>query len=124
METATELLSPAAMAERTGVSIDTLRYYEREGLIDPVARAARGHRRYSAEDVLWVEVLRCLRDTGMTIEQLRYYCELGQQGDGTERERRALLEAHRAEVEAQIEARREALRLIDHKLSFYRKDPA
>jgi DNA-binding transcriptional MerR regulator len=112
MSTPTDDLTPAAMADRTGVSIDTLRYYEREGLIDPVARAESGHRRYSAVDVSWVEVLRCLRETGMTIEQLRHYCELGQQSQGTVSERRALLEAHRAEVEAQIQTRREALRLI------------
>jgi MerR family transcriptional regulator, aldehyde-responsive regulator len=122
MKTATQHLTPAAMAERTGVSIDTLRYYEREGLIEPVTRAGGGHRRYSAEDVLWVEVLRCLRATGMSIEQLRHYCQLGQQGESTEPERRALLEAHRAEVQTQIAARRDALRLIDHKLSFYRTE--
>ena len=114
-------LTPADMADQTGVSIDTLRYYEREGLIDPVTRAPNGHRRYSADDVLWVQVLRCLRDTGMTIEQLRHYCELGQRGEQTADERRSLLLAHRAEVEAQIEARHAALRLIDHKLSFYGK---
>ena len=67
-------LTPAEMSARTGVSLDTLRYYEREGLIASVARAGSGHRRYDAEDVLWVEVLRCLRETGMTIEQLRHYC--------------------------------------------------
>ncbi len=117
-------LSPASMAAQTGVSIDTLRYYEREGLIDPVTRASNGHRRYSSDDVLWVQVLRCLRDTGMTIEQLRRYCELGQQGESTESERRELLETHRREVEAQIDVRREALRLIDHKLTFYRREQA
>ena len=123
MSSSTQHLTPAAMAERTGVSLDTLRYYEREGLIDPVARGDGGHRRHSADDVLWVEVLRCLRDTGMTIEQLRHYCHLGQQGDSTRPARRALLEAHRAEVETQIDARRDALRLIDHKLSLYRTEP-
>ena len=51
----TGLLTPAAMAERTGVSIDILRYYEREGLLDAVARSGSGHRRYSTDDVLWVE---------------------------------------------------------------------
>ena len=120
--TAVESLPPSEMAARTGVSIDTLRYYEREGLIAPVARADSGHRRYSTDDVLWVQVLRCLRDTGMSIEQLRHYCELGQQGDRTESERRALLMAHRAGVEAQIAARHEALRLIDHKLTFYAEE--
>jgi MerR family transcriptional regulator, aldehyde-responsive regulator len=112
-------LSPAAMAERTGVSIDTLRYYEREGLLDSVARASSGHRRYSGDDVLWVEVLRCLRDTGMSIEQLRHYCDLGAQGDHTKPQRAKLLLDHRARVDQQIAERHEAIRLIDHKLSFY-----
>ena len=116
--TATEM-TPAEMADRTGVTIDTLRYYEREGLLQAVARAGNGHRRYSQDDVLWVEVLRCLRATGMTIEQLRHYCELGEQGDVTERERKQILVAHRQEVEQQIAQRHQALELIDHKLTFY-----
>lgn len=117
-------LSPAAMSTRTGVSIDTLRYYQREGLLENVARAESGHRRYNEGDVLWVEVLRCLRETGMSIEQLRYYCALGAQGDHTEPERLALLLQHRAKVEEQIARRREALALIDHKISFYRTTTA
>lgn len=112
-------LTPSEMAERTGVSIDTLRYYEREDLLQNVARAESGHRRYSEDDVLWVEVLRCLRETGMSIEQLRHYCELGAQGSHTEPERHEMLTNHRALVQQQIKERREALRLIDHKLSFY-----
>lgn len=112
-------LTPAEMHDRTGVPIDTLRYYEKEGLLQNVARASSGHRRYSEDDVLWVEVLRCLRHTGMTIEQLRVYCDLGSQGDHTEPERRRILVEHRAMVEEQISERLEALRLIDHKLSFY-----
>lgn len=118
-DTAPSWLTPAEMANRTGVSIDTLRYYEREGLLADVARADSGHRRYSSSDVLWIEVLRCLRETGMSIAQLRHYCDLGAQGDHTEPERRALLTEHRALVEKQIAERREALRIIDHKLSFY-----
>ncbi len=112
------------MSDRTGVSIDTLRYYEREGLLQNVARATSGHRRYSEDDLLWVQVLRCLRDTGMTMEQLRHYCELGQQGDSTKTERRDILRSHRAEIEKQISERHEALRLVDHKLSFYEGDPS
>jgi len=84
-----------------------------------VARAESGHRRYSEDDVLWVEVLRCLRETGMTIEQLRYYCDLGAQGDHTKPKRLELLTEHRAKVEAQIAERHAALRLIDHKIEFY-----
>ncbi len=113
-------LTPAEMATKTGVSIDTLRYYEREGLLENVSRAKSGHRRYSEDDLLWVEVLRCLRDTGMTIEQLRHYCDLGSQGDHTEPERLRMFTDHRALVEAQIAERHNALKLIDHKIEFYR----
>ncbi len=112
-------LTPAEMAERTGVSLDTLRYYEAEGLLNDVARAENGHRRYSEDDVLWVEVLRCLRDTGMTIEQLRDYCALGAVGPSTKPQRLEILQRHRALVEQQIEERRCALDLIDHKISYY-----
>jgi len=115
-----DLLTPAEMAERTGVSIDTLRYYERENLLVNVPRANSGHRRYREDDVLWVEVLRCLRATGMTIEQLRHYCDLGEQGDHTEPERLRLLLDHRASVEEQMAELRRALELIDHKIDFYR----
>jgi MerR family transcriptional regulator, aldehyde-responsive regulator len=115
-----KLLTPAEMSERAGVSIDTLRYYEREQLLVNVARAGSGHRRYSEDDVLWVEVLRCLRETGMTIEQLRAYCELGKQGDHTVPERTRQLIDHRAKVEEQIRDLHQALKLIDHKLDIYR----
>jgi MerR family transcriptional regulator, aldehyde-responsive regulator len=113
-------LTPAEMAERTGVTIDTLRYYERENLLVNISRAESGHRRYSEDDVLWVEVLRCLRETGMTIEQLRRYCELGKQGDHTVPERTRQLVEHRTKVEEQIAALHRALELIDHKLDIYK----
>ncbi|MEL6893869.1 MAG: MerR family transcriptional regulator [Actinomycetota bacterium] len=115
----TPMLTPAEMADRTGVSLDTLRYYESEGLLADVARAANGHRRYSQDDVLWIEVLRCLRETGMTIEQLRHYCRLGERGPATKPERKRILLEHRALVERQIAERRHALELIDHKLVHY-----
>ena len=113
-------LTPAEMAERTGVTIDTLRYYEKENLLVDVERADNGHRRYREQDVSWVEVLRCLRLSGMTIEQLRQYCLLGQQGAHTEPERYRLLLDHRAKVEEAIAELHAARDVIDHKLDFYR----
>ncbi len=107
------------MSEKTQVSIDTLRYYEKEGLIKNVARADSGHRRYNNEDVLWVEVLRCLRETGMSIEQLRHYCQLADEGPATESERKRILLEHRGLVETRISEMNQALDLIDHKLTFY-----
>ncbi|MEM9521319.1 MAG: MerR family transcriptional regulator [Actinomycetota bacterium] len=116
--TTTEL-TPAEMADRTGVSIDTLRYYEREGLLSDVRRAPSGHRRYHLEDVLWVQVLRCLRETGMSIDQLRHYCDLGAQGDPTIAERRRMLLDHRNGVVAKVAELEAALALIDEKLTHY-----
>ena len=107
--TSSMTLTPAEMAERTGVSVDTLRYYEHEGLLTDIARATNGHRRYSEDDVLWVEVLRCLRETGMTIDQLRHYCSLGAVGPSTKPDRLRILREHRALIEQQIADRGAAL---------------
>ena len=112
-------LSIGEVARMAGLATSAIRYYEREGLLVEVTRAPSGHRRYDEEDVLWVKVLRCLRDTGMSIDQLRRYCVLGEQGVQTEAERRRILLDHRAEVEAQIDQRRAALVLIDEKLRHY-----
>ncbi len=112
-------LTPAEMTGATGVSIETLRYYERENLIQTIHRNGSGHRRYSSEDVLWIQVLRCLRDTGMSIEQLRIYCNLGEQGDHTEPERLELLLSHKQKVLSEIDQLQSSLELIDHKISFY-----
>ncbi len=117
-------LTPAEMSERTGVSLDTLRYYEREQLITGVPRASSGHRRYRAADVGWVDVLRCLRLTGMSIEQMRAFAALGQAGEHTEPERLRQLSEHRALVEQRIEELREALVVIDGKIAVYRDSHA
>ena len=113
-------LTPAEMAERTGTTIDTLRYYERERLITGVERAASGHRRYSEADAGWIEVLRCLRLTGMSIQQMKHFAELGQQGQHTEPERYRLLTDHRELVLAEIAELHDALVVLDKKTAIYR----
>ena len=113
-------LTPAEMAERTGTTIDTLRYYEKERLITGVARAASGHRRYSEADAGWIEVLRCLRLTGMSIQQMKHFAELGQQGQHTEPERYRMLLDHRQRVLAQIAELHDALEVLDNKAAIYK----
>lgn len=112
-------LTPAEMAQRTGTTIDTLRYYEKERLITGVARAASGHRRYSEADAGWIEVLRCLRLTGMSIQQMKHFAELGQQGQHTEPERYRMLLEHRQLVLAQIAELHDALGVLDNKTAIY-----
>ncbi len=68
--------TPAQAAERSGLSLDTLRYYEREELLPPVARTAGGHRAYSDDDLAWAGILTCLRDAGLGIAELREFTRL------------------------------------------------
>lgn len=95
-------LSVAQMAETTGISGHTLRYYERAGLIQPITRTPGGQRRYQPEDVEWIRFLRRLRETGMPIAQMRHYADLRAHGDTTFRERLELLREHQREVRRQI----------------------
>jgi DNA-binding transcriptional MerR regulator len=98
-----------------------LRYYERAGLIDGVERAGSGHRRYGDEDLAWIEVLQCLRATGMPIRGIRRYAELVRAGDGNETERLTLLEDHRDAVRAELAQVREHLAFIEHKIANYQE---
>ena len=114
-------LSIAEAARRTGVSVHTLRYYERAGLVvTAVDRTSGGRRRYHQLDLDWIVICTRLRATGMPIRTIRRYAELVSAGPGNEQERLALLEAHRAEVTAKLARTRENLKLIDHKIDVYR----
>lgn len=114
-------LSIAEAARRTGVSVHTLRYYERAGLVvTAVDRTAGGRRRYHQLDLDWIGICTRLRATGMPIRTIRRYAELVSAGPGNEQERLAVLEAHRVEVTARLARTRENLKLIDHKIDVYR----
>ena len=114
-------MSIAEASRRTGVSVHTLRYYERAGLVvTPVDRTDGGRRRYRQEDLNWITVCTRLRATGMPIRSIRRYAELVAAGHGNESERLALMEAHRAEVTARIAELQENLELLDHKIGVYR----
>jgi DNA-binding transcriptional MerR regulator len=96
------IFSPSQAAEKSGFSLDTLRYYERIGLLDDIERAPSGHRRFRDDDLEWLGILRCLRDTGMPIAQMRRYAELTRGGQATLAERLNLLTEHDAQVQEQI----------------------
>jgi DNA-binding transcriptional MerR regulator len=116
----TEALTIAEAAERTGVSTHTLRYYERIGALrEPPERAPSGHRRYTERDLSWIELLTCLRATGMPIAIMLRYTELAREGTETAAERKALLLTHRAEVVTHMNQLRQDLELIDHKINVY-----
>ncbi|KIQ18307.1 MerR family transcriptional regulator [Rhodococcus sp. MEB064] len=112
--------SIAEASAQTGLSIDTLRYYERDGLLlRPVPRSSTGQRRYDDEDVTWIVLITRLRATGMSIAEVRHYAELVRQGEGTQQERLDALRAHRERVLAQLEEVSGHLRAIDDKIALY-----
>nr|WP_239076579.1 MerR family transcriptional regulator [Actinocatenispora rupis] len=107
-------------ARRTGVSVHTLRYYERAGLVvSPVDRTTGGRRRYRKLDLDWIRVCTRLRATGMPIRRIRRYAELVAAGRGNELDRLALLTEHRDDVLARIAELQDNLALIDHKIDVY-----
>ncbi|MDH2427570.1 MerR family transcriptional regulator [Sphaerisporangium sp. TRM90804] len=112
--------TPGQVAEETGFSLDTLRYYERIGLLEPVERNAAGQRRFSEEDVGWLGMVRCLRDTGMPIAAMLRFAQLVRSGDHTVADRIGVLESHDAAIEAQITLLRERQRAIQRKIQYYR----
>jgi len=115
--------TPGQIAEKTGFSLDTLRYYERIGLLDEVERTPGGQRVYGDDDVSWLSILRCLRDTGMPIARMRQYAELSRD-EQTTAERLALLEEHDREVGRRIDTLREQREHIRAKIGYYRSlDP-
>lgn len=108
------------VAQETGLSVHTLRYYERCGLIASVDRATNGHRRYSATDIRWIEFLTKLRLTGMPIRQMQQYARLVRQYPETAYgERQQLLETHRKAVMEQIQQLQQNLAVIDWKIQHY-----
>jgi DNA-binding transcriptional MerR regulator len=109
------------VSERTGLSVYTLRYYERNGLLEPVTRAANGHRRYSATDIARIEFLSKLRMTGMPIRQMQEYATLLRQKPDAIEERRAILEAHEQAVQQQIRQLTQNLEMIQWKIQNYKK---
>jgi DNA-binding transcriptional MerR regulator len=112
-------LTIAEVAERTGLTRHTLRYYERDGLMLGVDRAGSGHRRYSERDLGWIELITKLRATGMPIRDVRRYAELVRAGDGNEDERLTLLREHRERVRDELDTMAAHLDAIDMKISHY-----
>ena len=114
-------LSIAEAAEAAGLCSHTLRYYERTGLLEPVIRNGSGHRRYREADLERISFLTKLRATGMPIREVRRYAGLMKAGEATNEERLALLEAHRDEVVAGLEATARNLELVEWKINFYKE---
>ncbi len=109
----------AEVSEKFDISQDTLRYYERIGLIPHVNRAKSGNRDYTEEDCKWVEFIKCMRNAGLAIEVLIEYVALFQQGAETIEARKELLIEQRKQLAMRLEDMQKTLERLDYKISNY-----
>ena len=109
----------AEVSERYGLSSDTLRYYERIGLIPPVNRNGSGIRDYNEIDVRRVEFIKCMRGAGLPIETLIEYIALVQQGDQTIAARKEILIEQREQLAVRMAEMQKTLDMLDYKIKVY-----
>jgi len=111
----------AEVSEQYGISADTLRYYERVGLIPPVHRNGGGIRDYNELDLRRVDFIKCMRRAGLPIEILMEYMGLVQQGDKTIEARKEILIEQRDLLAARMAEMQKTLDLLNHKVEVYEK---
>ena len=107
------------VSEKTGLSAHTLRYYEKEGLITGVERSQGGFRQYRDEDLEALGLICCLKNTGMSLQEIARFVELTHQGERTLKERVALLKEHRENVIQRMEEMQRYLDKVTWKLNFF-----
>jgi DNA-binding transcriptional MerR regulator len=111
------ILTIKQVAQQTGLSIDTLRYYERIGLLEPIGRAQSGHRRYTEHDLAWIDLIMRLRETGMPLAEIARFAQLRRQGVATLTDRRLMLEQHQRALEAHMRDLTQHLAALQSKIA-------
>ena len=109
----------AEVSRKYDISADTLRYYERIGLIPPVPRTRGGIRDYDQESCGWIQLMKCMRAAGVQIEALIEYVDLFQQGDATLDARKALLVEQRDQLVSRMAEMQASLDLLNQKIDRY-----
>jgi DNA-binding transcriptional MerR regulator len=107
------------VSEKTNLKAHVLRYYEREGLLPYVNRSESGIRRYSEDDLEWLGLICCLKNTGMSIKQIKDFVALSVQGGETLKQRCAMLVEHKKNVENQIAEMQKHLQKVTHKIEYF-----
>lgn len=107
------------MVEKTGLSAHTIRYYDKEGLLPYVSRTEGGVRRFSEEDAEQLDLICCLKQTGMQIKQIRAFIDLSTQGDETLKARCDILQVQRERVMEQMKQLQESLNTVEFKIQMF-----
>jgi DNA-binding transcriptional MerR regulator len=108
------------VSERTHLSAHVLRYYEREGLLS-IHRIKNGIRHYSENDLEWLGLICCLKNTGMSIKQIKDFVDLSLKGEATLKQRCDILLEHKKKVESQIQEMYKHLEKVSHKIAYFTK---
>lgn len=107
------------VSEMFDLSADTLRYYEKIGLIDDVERTSAGIRNYKDKDIQRIHFIKCMRNAGLSIERLKRYLDLFVEGEDTVTERKEILLSQREELIAKIQELEDTLNYLDYKINNY-----
>lgn len=108
-------------SEATGLSIYTLRYYDKEGLLPQIKRTPGGIRRFSDNDIAWIKLICCLKSSGMPISKIKEFMNLCLMGNSSCEERRKILVEHKKHIEDQLSKLNENLDIVNHKIDHYKE---
>ena len=109
------------IAKLSGLSIHTLRYYEKEGLLSNISRNSAGRRAYSDSDIAWLEWIQRLKSTGMSLADIKQFSQLRSQGDASLGDRKNMLIDHARQLKADIERLQAELAIVEYKVGAYQE---
>lgn len=109
----------AEAARRSGLSIHTIRYYDKEGLMPYVERSETGIRQFKESDFEWLSLINCLKESGMPIKKIKDYVDMAMDGDSTTEDRLLFMQEHKKDMEKQLEVLLGHLARIDQKIEIY-----
>lgn len=109
------------VAEKTNLSIYTLRYYDKEGLLPFIKRNESGIRKFTDSDIQWINLICCLKNSGMSIEKIKEFMYCCLQGEDGVEDRKLMLEAHKKNIEEQIKQLNKSMEIVNYKLEHYKE---
>ncbi len=109
------------VAEKTNLSIYTLRYYDKEGLLPVIKRTESGIRKFTDNDIEWINLICCLKTSGMSIENIKEFMQCCMNGSEGAEERKIILEAHKKKIQNQIEQLNKSMKIVEYKLDHYKE---
>ena len=109
------------ISEKTKLTEHTLRYYDREGLIPFISRTSSGIRQFSEDDLEWIHLICCLRNSGMPLQEIKEFMQMCLQGADLLEERKALLVKHRTRILDEVKNLENSLGIINYKIDHYKE---